>query len=136
MAALARELRVRAIELEAGFLAVVEIPDAPAVRRMATRAIGAEAALVHVIALVAVDALRADVAVGPRDVALLAGHGDVQADERKARQVVIESHVLVPARGRVALRAVLAELARVHVARAVAAVAFGRGLVRLRACRR
>src|SRR5258705_8370474 len=130
MAALADKLRVRAVELEARFLAVVEVPDAPAVRRMAARAVRAEAALVDVVALVAVDALRADVAIRARDMALLAGNGDVQADEREARQVVIEAHVLVPACGRVARGAVLAELAGVHVARAMAADAFGWKLLR------
>jgi len=73
----AGELRVCACEREVRFFAVVELPDAPAVRRMATRAVVAEAALVEVIGAMAVGATLARVLIRTRDVALLARNGDV-----------------------------------------------------------
>src|SRR4029077_9545479 len=54
-----------------------------------------------------------------------ARHCDVQADQRKLREVVIKAHAGAPAHRRVALIAFLAEMARVHVVRPVAAHALG-----------
>src|SRR5207244_5069992 len=70
VARLAGELAVRAAERKSGLLAVVELPQLPAVLRVAALAVLAEIALVHVILLVAIDAFVADLA-------LLAGGGDV-----------------------------------------------------------
>src|SRR5256885_13468603 len=78
----------------------------------------------------AVDTLLAAVAVLRGQMALLAGNRDVQAQQRNAREVVIEAHTGAPARRRVALIAFLAELAGVHVVRPVAADAFGGQLLR------
>ena len=66
-------------------------------------------------------AVAADVLVRARHVALLARHGDVQPDQREIGQVVIEAHAAQPSFRRVAAGAIGAELAGVHIARAVAA---------------
>src|SRR2546429_9395569 len=84
----------------------------------------------HVVLAMAVDTLLADVAVLAGQMALLAWNRDVQAHQRKAREVVIEAHAGAPARRRVALIAFLAELAGVHVVGPVAAHAFGGQLLR------
>ena len=115
------DLRVRAREREFRFLAVVELPDTPAVRRMAARAVVTEAALVEVIGAMAVDATFARVLVSARDVALFAWHRHMQAHEREAREVVIEVRFGAPSRWRVALRAVDSEFPGMHVRCAVAA---------------
>src|SRR5512145_2301960 len=102
---------------------------------MAACAVLAEAALVHVIGLMAGEAFLADVLVSSSQVALLARHGNVQADQRKVAQVVIESDVGAPALERVTLRAVGAELAGMNVARSMARVAFAGELLRGCRCR-
>ena len=109
VAGLAGELAVRAGEGEAGLLAVVELPQAPAVRGVAAPTILAEIAFVNIVLAVAVDALLADLAIRACHVALFARHGDVQPDQREARQVVVEGDVRAPALGRVALIAAGAE---------------------------
>jgi hypothetical protein len=78
---------------------------------MATAAVLAKVAVVGVVALVAIDTGMADVAVLARQVALLARHGHVQADQRIAGEVVIKAHALTPAGRCVALGAVAPELA-------------------------
>lgn len=115
------ELRVRARQGEMSFLAVVEFPDTPAVRRMAARAVLAETAFVHVVRAMAGVTIPPGVLVGARDVALLARHGNMQSDEWKVRQVVIEACAGAPAFRCMALSAVVAQLAGVHVAGAMAA---------------
>src|SRR5262249_34888705 len=65
-----------------------------------------------------------------RGVALAAGDGDVQSEEREAAHVVIESHVL-PVGLRMALLALLAEAAAVGLIGPVAARTVGRELLRL-----
>src|SRR5215472_4880417 len=89
MAGLTSELAVRSAQRKSGLLTVIELPELPAVRRMAPRAVLAEVALVDVIFLMAVDALVPDVPVGTREMALLARHRHVQADQRELGQVVI-----------------------------------------------
>src|SRR5207302_5594448 len=130
VAGLAGELTVRTGEGKSGLLAVVELPHFPAVRGVASSAVLAQIALVHVVLAMAVDTLLADVAVLARQMTLLAWNRDVQAHQRKAREVVIEAHAGAPARRRVALIAFLAELTGVHVVRPVAAHAFGGQLLR------
>jgi hypothetical protein len=71
--ALAVELGVRALEHELGGLAVIELPELPAVRVVTGGAFLAEVALVDVVDLVAGDALARGVAEGAVRVALLAG---------------------------------------------------------------
>ena len=82
-----------------------------------------------VVALVAVVAAVADVAIFARAMTLLAGHGDVQAHQRKAGQVVIECDGGLPALGGVALLALRTQLACVNVAGAMATGAVGRQLL-------
>src|SRR5947207_13535618 len=74
VARLAVEHAVRAAERKPGLLAVVELPQLPAVLRVAAVAVLAEFALVHIILLVAVDALVADLAVLAVEVDLLPLH--------------------------------------------------------------
>src|SRR5947207_2426248 len=130
VARLAGELAVCAAERKPGLLAVVELPQLPAVLRVAAVAVLAEVALVHIILLVAVDALVADLAILAGEVTLLARHCHVQTDQREFRQVVIEAHARAPALRRVALIALLAEAAGVHIVRPMAAHALGRQLLR------
>src|SRR5205823_540118 len=130
VAGLAGKLAVRTAQGKSGLLAVVELPHLPAVRRVASSAVLAQIPLVHVVLAMAVDTLLADVAVLAGQMTLLARNRDVQADQRKAREVVIEAHAGAPARRRVALIAFLAELAGVHVVGPVAAHAFGGQLLR------
>src|SRR2546429_403108 len=129
VACLAGELTVSTGEGKSGLLAVVELPHFPAVRGVASSAVLAQIALVHVVLAMAVDTLLADVAVLARQMTLLAWNRDVQAHQRKAREVVIEAHAGAPARRRVALIAFLAELAGVRVLRLVTAGALARQLV-------
>ncbi len=117
----AGEFRVGAREREARLLAVVELPDTPAIRGMAARAIVAEATLVKVIGAMAVDAAFASILVSASDVTLLARHRNMQADEREARQVVVEVGFRAPSRWRMALRAVDSEFSGMHVRCTVAA---------------
>src|SRR5207253_1901765 len=115
VARLAGELAVRAAERKAGLLAMIELPQLPAVLRMAALAVLAEIALVHVILLVAVDAFVGDLLVlpgeGPRGVAR-----------------VVEARRL-PFLAAVADAAVLAEATGVRVLRLMAAEAVARQLV-------
>lgn len=115
------ELCVRACEREVRLLAVVELPDTPPVCGMAATALISHAAMMEVVCTMAIDARAAGVLVCAGDMALFAGHRDVQTDEGKAREVVVESRVCAPPRRRVALSAIDSELAGVHVPRAVAA---------------
>jgi hypothetical protein len=116
MASGACELHVRTCKRKAGFLAVVELPDRPTVGRVAAGALRSERCLVHIIALVAIDAVAGDILVLAREVALLAGHRDVQSQQREARQVMIKADVGAPPCGTMALLALSAEFPRVHVA--------------------
>src|SRR5882762_7385799 len=125
----AHELRVRAGERESGLLAVVEFPNAPAVRRVTPGAFLPQSPFVDIVLLVTLDAFVAHVFVLARDVALLARHRDMQAHEREFRQVVVEAHPGAPALGRMTLSAVRAELAEVHIAGAMAGDAVFRQLL-------
>src|SRR5215472_3564612 len=69
VAGLAGELAVCAREGESGLLAVVELPQAKAVRGVTAGAVLAEVAFVDVVLAVAVDAFLADVAIFARQVA-------------------------------------------------------------------
>jgi hypothetical protein len=63
---------------------------------MAARALRAEAASMHIVRSVARAAFGFCVPVSVRDVALLAGNGNMEAHERKARQVMIEPDYYPP----------------------------------------
>ena len=67
------------------------------------------------------EAIRADVFVRSRDMALLARNGDMQPYEWEVREVMVEARsAAAPPFGRMALRTVGAELAGMHVACPVA----------------
>src|SRR2546429_3802605 len=89
VARLAGELAVRAAERKSGLLAVVELPQLPAVLRMAALAVLAEIALVHVILLVAIDAFVADLAILAGEGAVLARPPHVQTPPRGLCYVVV-----------------------------------------------
>jgi len=125
VATLTGQLPVRACQRKAGLLAVVKVPQAPSIRRMALGAVRPEAAMVDVVALVAVVAAPADIPILPRLVALLARYCHVQTHEWKICQVVIEGDRRLPTFGGMALVALHAELTGVDVARAMAGRAIG-----------
>src|SRR5690242_20134642 len=83
VAAGAHELGVCPAECESCLLAVIELPDLPAVRGMAACTVLAECSLVYVVAFVAVDAAAADIFILRCDVALLAGDRNVQTHQGK-----------------------------------------------------
>ena len=73
---------------------MIERPDQPVVRIVATVAILSQAFFVHVVRAMTIDAARLGIAEHRAQMAGLATGGGVLADQRKAGQVVIESHVL------------------------------------------
>ena len=98
MARGALQLAVSAEQREMRFLRVIETPQRPAVRRMAALALLAEAALVHVVVRVTIDAGRWRPAERERRVALRTAHDPVQPQQREVGQVVIEGDLGTPAR--------------------------------------
>ena len=82
----------------------------------------------HVIALVAGDAIARGASVRLTDVALLAGNACVQPDEREARHIVIEPDLVLPSRLGVTGRAFLAHRAVMDIIRLMAADAVLRQL--------
>ena len=123
VAAGAAELAVRAGERETCLLGVIELPDAPTVRRMALSAVFAQTAFVYVVSSMTTVAIRGDALVGAAHVTLRARHGYVQTHQGKATQVVIEGDIDTPAFRLMALLALNAEFSAVHVLCAVAVVA-------------
>src|SRR5207302_9423917 len=85
VARLAGELAVRAAERKPGLLAMIELPQLPAVLRMAALAVLAEIALVHVILLVAVAAFVADLAILACEARFLARHRHVETGREEVR---------------------------------------------------
>src|ERR1700688_4865942 len=75
---------------------MIEHPQCPAVRGMASVALFAQSTLVHVVLLVAIDATGLGVAEGLGTVALGAAHDVMQAQQREARQVMVETDLAVP----------------------------------------
>ena len=129
VAALAGHLRVGAGQCELRRLAVIELPQVPAVWGMARLAVTTERSLVAVVRRMAIDArLRRTLERG-RAVAREARHGDVQSDQRECRKVVVELQVAAPGLHAMALRAVGAEPAGMHVVGPVASGTFGAELL-------
>ena len=124
------DLCVRARQREASALGVVELPHLPAVGCVAAAAFLSEASLVDIHLRVAIDTLVRGFLEPLRGVALAAGDGDVQSEEREAAHVVIESHVL-PIGLCVALLALLAEAAAVRLIGAMATRAVDTELLHL-----
>ena len=114
-----------------GLGCVVELPIAPTVRVVAGNALFAQVLLVHVLGTVTTDAFVGRLAECPRRMAFLAGNADMQADQRKTGEVMVELHLVSPASLVVAMLAVAAERTLVHVVNGMAAGAFLRQLLLL-----
>ena len=122
------ETLVAAVQLEMGAPVVVEVPRLPVARVVAGSAVGAESLLVLVVRLVAGVAVGLGVLERRCEVALLALDFGVLAEQRKARQAVVEARFL-PALLVVAGLAFLAFLAFVLVVLEMTGDAFGFELV-------
>ncbi len=131
---LAFQLGVSAEQRESGLLGVVEFPQPPSIRRVTGFALVTHAPLVHVLRLVAADAAGIRNVESPLRMTLLARDGDVQAQEREFRQIVIEIDDLLPTFGNVAFLAPDAKPRGVHVARSMAAHAVRWKLVCAQRC--
>lgn len=107
---------------------MVEAPKLPPIWIVAALAARPKAALVVGI-IVALAACLGRALVVLRDVTALAGHGRMQANQRKGGKVVIEFCLPPPARLVVALLALRPKLPFVGIGRFVAADAGGRQLV-------
>ena len=130
----ALQLLVCAAQRKTGVALVVEGPDVPAVRRMTVVAPLTEASPVLVCGLVAAVAICCGACIRRCEVALLAWHGDVLADQRESTQVVIEAHLRAPTIVTVAAVASSSELACVHIVRSVTVGAFRAELLGSNVC--
>lgn len=94
----ALQLCVRAEQREVirSLLRVIEIPQRPTVGRMTTLAFLAEAALVHVVVRMAIDARARRPAERECCVALRAAHDPMQPQQREIGQIVVEYDVGAP----------------------------------------
>lgn len=104
------EAAMRACERIFRLAIVVESPEGPTIGVVASGAVGAQAPAMMVV-LVAGAARAIRPLVGRADVAFLARHGGVQADQRKAREIMIESGLLSPSEVVVAALAARSQLA-------------------------
>ena len=111
----AGELFVGAVEGKSRFLAMVEVPLAPAVGRVALVTALAQGALVDVHLLMTRKAVLMRILISPGRMALAAGDDDVLPEEGELRQVVIEMDVVAPSLRRVTLSAVRAELSEMNI---------------------
>ena len=123
MAPFASHFRMCAGQRKVRLLTVVELPDVPAVSIVTIGALLTQTALVNVVLFVTVVACLAGAFVAGRYMALHAWNRHVQSDQWETAQIVIERNIIAPTVGRMALIAVLAELARMHVLCAVTAAA-------------
>src|ERR1700722_12799279 len=130
----ALQLGVRPEQRKVSFLGVIEDPQRPAVRGVAGLAFLAEAALVHVILRVAIDAYGRRPAVGQRRVALRRAHDSMQSEQGKLPQVMIEYDVGAPGILPVTRFASALDLAAVRVFAAMAARTILGELLRGRRC--
>lgn len=110
---------------------VIEFPQLPSVGRVTGRALLAQRALVNVVLRMAANALMWRLLEALRRVTLAACDDCVQAQERKAGEVVIEGHVL-PVGRVVTLFALAAESATVRLIRPMATGTVGRERMILR----
>jgi len=108
VAALARDLRVCAVEREAGLRVVIEQPLLPVDRVMAQRAVLAKTPLVGVVLAVAADAVFRSVAEHVRFVTLAALGFRVFAEQREAGEIMVEEDVVLPRGFTVAVEALRA----------------------------
>jgi hypothetical protein len=96
MTRLATQIFVSTCERKLGIAGVIENPDVPSIRIVTAGALGAESSLVGVVLGVTVHASGLRVAELRAGVAVLACDGRVQTQQRKATQIVIKEHLLVP----------------------------------------
>lgn len=111
---------------------MIKTPDLPAIGVVALLALDSQFLLVHILlGMTGITGLFR-VLVGGGQVTLFAGGDRMQANQREARQVVIETHFLAPAILIVAVLALLALLAAMSIIVFVAAVAIHRQLFLVR----
>ena len=96
MTAFASNIRVRAVEREGGLRIVIKPPLLPVDRDMALRARFAEASCMRVILAVAANTFFRGIMEHVRLMTFAALDLRVLAEERKAGQVVIKKHVVLP----------------------------------------
>jgi len=130
MTAGAIQFRMCAEQGKTRLLAVIELPQFPAVGGVALIALGTEISLVRVVLFVAVDTLGTFNRERAAGVTLIARHGNVQAQQRKLRQIVVEVSDRFPALRLVAFIALRAELRSMNVAWFVATDAVSSELAR------
>lgn len=131
MAVPAAQPLMRTGQWKMGLGCVVELPVAPSVRVVTGTAFPTQVFLVHVLGTVTADAFVGRLAECPRRMAFLAGNADMQADQRKTGEVMVELHLVAPASLVVAMLAVAAERTLVHVVNGMTAGAFLRNLLLL-----
>jgi hypothetical protein len=129
VAGVAVEPLVSTAQRKARVSIVVEAPALPAIRVVAAGAVRSEATDVEIVPGVAAVALERHVVEATRRVALLAGHRCVDAEQGKARDVVLEGYVVAPTPFDVTGIAGLSELAAMHVVVSVAGSTTGRELL-------
>lgn len=125
------QLGVRAIERKTGGGRMVEEPEPPVIRRMATRARGSERAAVAVVLGMTIRAAGRRRIELPCRVAGLAWHGRVHTHERKRGEIMIEIRDLGPRSRSVAALAPLALAAGMDVVGPMTADAFACQRIRL-----
>ena len=126
MAPGAGQLLVGAGQAKAGLLAMIEFPEPPAIRGMAARTFLAETALVHIHCAVTVIACSLGLLESRGEMTLLARYCRMLAQQWKIAQIVIETDIESPARGRMTGLALTAKPGGVHIARCMTAAAGGR----------
>lgn len=134
MTVAAIELRVFAGQREFRLPVVIEIPDAPAVGRMAGGAVAAEAAFVYIAASMAGNAVVRGAGIRARGVALATSNDHVHAQQRERAEIVIERQPRFPAHRSVAGFASHPLRAGVNVITPMAAGAILRQLLHRKRC--
>ena len=122
-------LRMRATQGKAGLLAVVKIPDCPAIGRMAGVALLAQPTLVHILLRVTIIAFARATVESLRAMALRATDHHMQAQQREFRQVMIEADFALPMILAVATVATGAELGTVRIGGTMTGKALGTELL-------
>lgn len=126
----AREARVSPRQRKVRLLRVVELPDSPAHRGMATRAVASEIPFMYIVRRMAVATAPRCIAKLAGEMTLLARYGGMKPGQREARAVMVEAQFRPPGRSAVACGAVGAEPPAMHVIDAMAAHTGGVELLR------
>lgn len=124
------QLGVRASQCETCRFAVIESPNIPAVAVVATCTVLTQATLVYIVGLMAAVAIGLGILELQREMALLAGHGNVQSHQRKIAEIMIETDFAAPRVGNMTLIALTAQLAGVCILGAMATDAGGAQFLR------